>query len=309
MIHANDFSFLLASYLLFVIFSTFYDFFARSNGKSGYQNSLLYLESISKLVILDKWIAAFSISKNVKEVFDVTISGSEVSVLHGVRFINVVCVFLVHKSMVLNFNPYFGKIYLLNLARSPISYPFRAAYVYTEPFLMLSGLLLAHSVIGRLQKSVKIDFLKEIAGRALRVMPLFIFIVLLSTWTIPLLGSGPYWVINRDESELCKASWGKNFLLIHNFFGMANICLPQTHHVATDFWLFVFSLFLICYAYRRPGRGKLIIGSLTFLSFIGKFVITSREKLAPFLTHGVRYELQAFHPLTKLKHLHTAFRR
>jgi hypothetical protein len=188
--------------------------------------------------------------------------------------------------MVINYFTYVNRDFMMSLIKSPISYPFRAAFIYTDTFLMFSGLLLSYSIIGRMQKGVKIDLIKEIAGRYLRVMPPFAAVVFFSTWTIPLIGSGPYYVVNTDEAELCRSYWWRNLLMIHNWFGIRNICLPQTHHIATDFTLFVASLFLIVLAFKHPWRGSSTIAALAIGSILGRFAVVYVLKLVVFLTNG-----------------------
>lgn len=233
-------------------------------------------------------MTAFSIKRNFDEIFIVTSNSNEISSLHAIRFINVVCVFLCHKSLVIYFDPYTNKNFFFNLGDTPLSYPFRAAYIYTDVFLMLSGLLMSHSIIGKLQKGQKISFVKEIIGRYLRMMPSLAAIVILSTFVLPIVGSGPKWNLITAEADLCRQFGWRNFLMIHNWFGIEKICIPQTHQIATDFTLFAFSLLLVVFLHRQPKLGAALIGALGFASMIARFYVTFREELVVFVTFGVK---------------------
>lgn len=52
----------------------------------------------------------------------------------------------------------------------------RAASLYTDPFIMLSGLLTTYSLVQQLDKSGKIDIKKEYLSRLLRYIFFYIII-------------------------------------------------------------------------------------------------------------------------------------
>jgi peptidoglycan/LPS O-acetylase OafA/YrhL len=188
--------------------------------------------------------------------------------------------------MAINFAPYANRDYLMYLQKAPISYPFRAALIYVETFLVFSGFLLSYSVIGRLQKGIKIDYFREIAGRYLRIVPTMMVVIVFTTWILPLVDSGPYFVVTADEGQLCRSNWWRNFLLIHNLFGISDICLPQTHHIATDFALFSVSMFLIVYAFKHPWKGYSMVGLMSFASMVARFYTVYVNNLVVYLSNG-----------------------
>jgi len=199
----------------------------------------------------------------------------------------MIIIFLVHKTMVINYNPYVNHELLIRLARTKLSLPFRAAYIYTDVFLILSSMLLSYSIVGKLQKRVNISWWKEVIGRYIGVAPPFLAIVVFSTWTLPLIGSGPMWSLNTEETELCRASWWRNFLMIHNYFGIENICLPQTHHVATEYTLYAASILLVIGIFKSPKKGGLIVAGLGLSSMVARFWVVYSKQLILYLFHGV----------------------
>lgn len=100
----------------------------------------------------------------------------------------------------------------------------RAAAIYTDAFIMLSGLLTTYSIIGRLQKNQSPRIVQEYFSRFLRIVPMLAALVLFCTFVLPELGSGPQWnlVVNR-HAEICKENWWRNFLFIHNYFGFGEM--------------------------------------------------------------------------------------
>lgn len=151
---------------------------------------------------------------------------------------------------------------------------------------MLSGLLMSHIILGKLQNGRNINCSKEIAGRFLRIFPPYIAIVIFSTYILPHLGAGPQWNIITDQSEVCRKIWWRNIFMIHNWFGIENACLLQTHHISTDFMLSVISLPLIIFLHKHPKRGVFALVFLATASSIGRFYVTYTKQLVLFIFDG-----------------------
>jgi peptidoglycan/LPS O-acetylase OafA/YrhL len=100
-----------------------------------------------------------------------------------------------------------------------------AASLYTDVFLMLSGLLTVHSLYGRLAKGKKIVIWREILDRYVRIIPSVIFLILFCTFILPLLGSGPLWnLVVTSHSNICRQYYWRNLLFLQNWFGYNSIC-------------------------------------------------------------------------------------
>lgn len=192
-----------------------------------------------------------------------------------------------HKSMFLIFNPHVNEDDVRELANSALLHPFRAAYYYTDVFMMISGLLVSYSVIGRLQKVSIINWKKEIVTRYLRMMPTLAAVVLFSTFVLPHISSGPQWNIITDQADVCEKFWWRNILMIHNWFGIENICLPQTHHVESEFVLYVLSFFLVIYLHNNSRRGTALIVALGVMAMVSRFITTYLNRLSVFVFSGV----------------------
>ncbi|GLH00858.1 uncharacterized protein GBIM_07125 [Gryllus bimaculatus] len=102
----------------------------------------------------------------------------------------------------------------------------RGASLYTDPFLLLSGLLSTHALLRTLDRDGRLHWPREYASRVLRLLPSLAALIMWCTLVLPWLGSGPHWnLVVRKHAELCKTTWWRNMLFIHNYYGFENMCL------------------------------------------------------------------------------------
>ena len=239
-------------------------------------------------ILLDSLISAFSVIRSIKEISSLDSNPNEISCLHGIRFLNVIFLYLSHKVLAMNFEPYTNKSFIDYLSKIPISYPFRCIYIYTDVFLMLSGMLMSYGLTGKLQKGRVISLKSELIGRYIRVMPSTAVVILFSSYILPYLFNGPLWNLITEEADLCKKFGWRNFLMVQNYFGIENICRPQTHHVTTDFTLFAISVFLLVFLHKRMKILLSLLVALGMISMIGRFVVTFKNELVVFMFFGVK---------------------
>lgn len=96
----------------------------------------------------------------------------------------------------------------------------RAAAIYTDVFLLFSGLLTSYAIIGRLQRQQSTRLLQEYVGRFMRIVPTLGGLILFCTYILPNLASGPQWnLVVTHHADICKQHWWKNMLFIHNYYG------------------------------------------------------------------------------------------
>lgn len=204
-----------------------------------------------------------------------------------------------HKCMAVLYIPYANRTSMIEMISQPWTVLARAASLYTDPFLMLSGMLTAYSLYGKLNKSGKINITKEYVSRYFRIMPSLAFLIIFCTFILPLLSSGPYWnLVVNHHSDLCKQNWWRNLLFIHNWFGFSNMCLTHTHHVGIDTELFWTAPFLIIALHKWPKRGLNAIIVLAVLSTIARYYVTYTYNLSNYISFGIRWE---FHSLIWIK--------
>lgn len=126
-----------------------------------------------------------------------------------------------------------------------ISVIVRAAAIYTDAFIMLSGLLTSYAIIGRLRNKQPPRIGQEYFSRFLRIVPMLGALILFCTFILPELGAGPQWnLVVNQHAEICKQNWWRNFLFIHNYFGFGKmvrnvwVSLDFTHEGCLFFTLY-----------------------------------------------------------------------
>lgn len=232
---------------------------------------------------------SFSLIRNTRALFSLSRSSGDIKTAHAIRFFNAVMLVLSHKCMAIFFDPYSNRTMMTDFLGKPWTVLARAASLYTDPFLMLSGMLTAYSLIGKLKRNGRFNLAREYAGRYLRIMPPLAFLIIFCTFILPLLGNGPQWnLVVTHHAGICKQHWWRNLLFIHNWFGFSNMCLTHTHHVGIDTELFAVAPFLILVLWKWPKKGmKLIIGLAT-LSTIARYYVTYTYDLSNYVFFGTR---------------------
>ncbi|GAB0089047.1 uncharacterized protein DMENIID0001_035260 [Sergentomyia squamirostris] len=235
----------------------------------------------------NEWLLTFSLRKNTTALFNQTREPSDIASVHGIRFFNAMMLIIAHKSMALFFEPYSNRTEMTEYLGQPWTVVGRAASLYTDPFIMLSGLLTTYSLYGRLQRGQPIRVVQEYAGRLLRLVPTLGALILFCTFILPLLGTGPQWnLVVTHHAEICKSTWWRNLLFIHNYFGFENMCLTHTHHVGIDTQLFILSP-LIAYAlYRWPKKAVITILAIASISTVARYHVTVTRRLANYIFFG-----------------------
>lgn len=234
-------------------------------------------------------MVAFSLVKNTKELVSLKHDPSDIPTAHSIRFFNAIMLIISHKCMAMFFNPYVNRTEMSEAIGQSWTVLGRAASLYTDPFLMLSGMLTAYSLFGRLQKGHKIKIFQEYAGRYLRIMPPLAALILFCTYVLPLLGSGPQWnLVVTHHSGICKQYWWRNLLFIHNWFGFKEMCLTHTHHVGIDTELFLLAPIMVLMLWKWPKKSSILIFVLALISTYARFYVTYTKGLSNYVFFGTR---------------------
>ncbi|KAK0172238.1 hypothetical protein PV328_005583 [Microctonus aethiopoides] len=232
-------------------------------------------------------ILAFSLKRNYLKLVSLKQSNDDIPTLHGIRALNAFLLILGHKSMALIFIPFMNRTEMSESLGHPWTVIGRAASLYTDPFIMLSGLLTSYSMIKQFNNNGCIDIKKEYISRFFRLVPTLIALILFCTYIVPQLGSGPMWnlVINH-HAENCKKCWWRNLLFIHNYCGFEKICLTHTHHIGIDTQLFIFSPIMVWLMYKWPKYGSIILGGLAIISTGLRYFVAYYKELNTYVYFG-----------------------
>ncbi|XP_035739061.1 nose resistant to fluoxetine protein 6-like isoform X2 [Vespa mandarinia] len=233
-------------------------------------------------------LLSFSLKRNFQKLISLERIEGDITILHGVRAFNALMLLLAHKSMALFYNPYTNRTGMSEYLGEPWTVVGRAASLYTDPFIMLSGLLTAYSFLGRIKKTGHLDIKNEYLSRFLRLVPTLGALILFCTYILPYLGSGPQWnLVIIQHANICKQTWWRNFLFIHNYFGFENMCLTHTHHVGIDTQLFALSPLLVLLLYKKPKIGSIVLFTLATFSTILRYYVTYFKRLNNYVYFGI----------------------
>jgi hypothetical protein len=248
----------------------------------------LFKFSLILTIISDEWLTAFSLNKNFRDLVSMEPIKNDIPILHGIRFINMVIIFIAHTGVERQHNPIMNRNEMGFLVRQPWTAIFRAGLINTDVFMMLSGMLVSYSFIGKFQRRQNINVINEIFVRYVRIVAPMTVMIIFITFIMPHLNNGPQWnTVITSQSEICKTTWWKSILLIQNWFGIESMCMFQTHHIASDFQLFLTTPFLIMLLYKRPKIGSVVIFSLAIASTIKSFYVTYIGELTMFCLFGL----------------------
>lgn len=234
-------------------------------------------------------LTAFSLVRNWKQLVSVDDSFSDdIKSIHGIRFIAVFMIFITHKSFFVYFYPIANRTKIIAETFKGSTVPIRAGFLYTDLFLMISGLLASLSMFRKLEQNKRFSIAKEYFDRYLRVMPSIAVLIIFSTFIIQRIGSGPLFkILTEREAELCSENWWRNLLFINVWWGVKPMCAFHTQHVAIDFELFLVAPLLVVLIHKWPKNGLklLLVGAV--LSSLAKCYITYQKDLSEFIIHGL----------------------
>ncbi|XP_075155470.1 drop dead [Haematobia irritans] len=233
------------------------------------------------------WLIAFSLQKNLSWLFSTNSSPDDIEAVHGLRFMNALMLLFSHKSMAIFFNPYNNRTEMAEGLGRSWTVIGRAASLYTDPFLLFSGMLTAYSFFGRLNKGQSIKLKNEYISRFIRIVPPLAALILFCTFILPMMGSGPQWnLVVGHHADICKKHWWRNLLFIHNYFGFSNMCLTHTHHLGIDTQLFTVAPLMIFTMWKWPRKGAMALVALALLATLGRYYVTVFYELSNYIYFG-----------------------
>lgn len=233
-------------------------------------------------------MTSFSLVRNWKELVSMDDRGTDVKSIHGIRFIAVFMIFISHKSFFVYFYPMANRTKIIAETFTGSTVPIRAGFLYTDLFLMISGLLASISLFRKLEQKKRINIFKEYFDRYLRMMPSMAILILFSAHIMQRIGSGPLYKILTDrEAELCNKYWWRNLLFINVWWGVQPMCAFHTQHVAIDFELFLVAPLMAVAIYKWPKRGLKILFLAALGSSVAKCHIAYQKNLSEFIVPGL----------------------
>lgn len=113
-------------------------------------------------------VHCLSARRSLQRLLDTRAGRGDVACLHGVRGINALGLLVAHKSVALLFKPYVNRsaaVQQLGLRWTVIG---RVAILYTDCFILLSGVLAALSLLRQLDRTGSVSLLRRMLDRYVR---------------------------------------------------------------------------------------------------------------------------------------------
>ncbi|XP_069696138.1 nose resistant to fluoxetine protein 6-like [Periplaneta americana] len=237
---------------------------------------------------LQRVIMAFSIRKNLDELLAELPAEGDINCIYGIRAICTIALYLAHKVITLALSPYSNRVTLTEVSNESWGTIFRASLVYTDSFLLLSGVLTSFNLSKELERKKEIDWFKKYVARFIRLTPALLAVVLFYAYVLEHIGTGPQWNLAvKRNADLCKESFWRNILYIQNFFPFEQMCATHTHQLALDMQLSLLSPLLVTLMWQWQAFGIFLLLCLHALSAILRYVATLRNHLSLVIFHGM----------------------
>ncbi|XP_075166628.1 nose resistant to fluoxetine protein 6-like [Haematobia irritans] len=286
----KGFGYSFTLYLLITIvglnlFSTIYDFHAKSRNTENAKNHNYYDKDHKTNG--KKLLTAFSLVRNYRRIVAPNVStvGKDLSFIDGVRTLlsfTIVCEHLVftiampisNSSSVENFYTKALPRWLLNMM------------VCIEIFFLLSGLFLSikfhkneYVTAKTSMKECFYIYMRMMISRYLRYIPSLLLLIVVSANTYIHLHNGPLWRnIFEPHAILCSDYWLINLLMINNF-NVNKMCWGHTWYIGADFQLYAIFLGILILSVKFPQYKKIIYTSIGIVGIALPSIMSHIKKL------------------------------
>jgi len=107
----------------------------------------------------------------------------------------------------------------LQLSNEPASVLLRTSIIYTDGFLLVSGVLTAFNLTKEITSTGRITWIRRLISRVIRLTPSLLAVILFYGYIAEEIGSGPLWSqLVGTNAEMCRRNSWANLLYIQNFF-------------------------------------------------------------------------------------------
>ncbi|XP_076807344.1 nose resistant to fluoxetine protein 6-like [Clavelina lepadiformis] len=286
---------------LIVIASSLYDLKSNMNAKFKSEFSdkvVLQINSFEegpqfKRGKIHQILTSFSIIQNTRRFLVTTQRPTDITCLHGMRFISMSWVIIGHSFLIsveYSDNMKFVGEYFIN------HFEFQAignATLSVDSFFFLSGLLVVYLGMRELKKrNGKINIPLMYVHRYIRLTPPYAFLILMSVSLWPKFGTGPMWPdLAQPLQAQCDKYWWTNLLYINNLYpsdSLNGVCLPWSWYLANDTQFYILAPFFLLALYKFPGLGVALLSIVltASITITGVFSSITQQQPQP-VTLGV----------------------
>ncbi|KAK0160132.1 hypothetical protein PV328_007570 [Microctonus aethiopoides] len=259
--------------LCLVLVATLRDFLIVNEGKANYSERIIMSFSLRRTIKI--------LMKPVQE------DSNDINCIHGIRSLATIALYVGHKMIPIAGLPYANRITLTEVSNNPISSLLRVSIVYTDSFLILSGVLSAFNMSKESEIRGEIRWFCRIVARFIRLTPALLVIIFWYAYIMEHIGTGPQWNIMKENADLCKRNSWTNLLYIQNFFPFEEMCATHTHQLALDMQLSLLAPILVFFLQIKPTIGILMMFFLLQLSATLRYFATVNNNLSVVIFHGM----------------------
>ncbi|XP_064457003.1 nose resistant to fluoxetine protein 6-like isoform X2 [Ornithodoros turicata] len=204
--------------------------------------------------------------------------------IHGIRAFNVFWIIVAHTYAFGEITTYRNGLSVLEQASNLLFQPVLNSFLCVDTFFFLGGFLITFNQCKIFYKTHPVlDYFGKLVARYWRLVPVaaactcFIFLA-------PELGSGPIWHEKMGQAtENCRRTWWAILLVIHNFEGYEQSCLPHYWYISADIQMYAVILATSILLGRQPKLALLITACLLTLSAIVVGILTYINNYPPTL--------------------------
>ncbi|XP_076182322.1 uncharacterized protein LOC143154256 [Ptiloglossa arizonensis] len=256
-----------------VLVATVRDYLVVSQGKGNYSERI---------------IMSFSLRRTVRSLLKRGTSEIDIACIHGIRTLVTIVLYIAHQLIVISRLPFANRIDLTEVANNPLSSVLRVSMVYTDAFLLLSGVLTAYNMANEFTVRGEIRWFCRFIARYIRLTPALLAVVFWYAFVMEHTGSGPQWnSVIMPNAELCKNNAWTNLLYIQNFFPFEEMCATHTHQLALDMQLSLLAPMFVFFLECKPIIGILLLFFFVLLSATLRYIATMNNYLSLVIFHGM----------------------
>ncbi|GAM23119.1 hypothetical protein SAMD00019534_062940 [Acytostelium subglobosum LB1] len=234
-------------------------------------------------------LLAFSLVSNYKSFTNGRSTKRYLDSLDGIRTLSTCWVVLGH-SLVFLMGPGLDNVsYVFGVARRSFAFQvFMAGEFSVDVFFMLSGFLVAYTVLTQMDKrqgkTGPLFWLMYVVHRFIRLSPLYYFIVFFFWQVSPLLGSGPLWFLYRDTVKTCDQYWWTNLLYINNMYPvkLADECTGWGWYLANDMQFYLLVPIVLVVFYWRRCAGWALVCAILAACFTSNIWVAAKYEIPTF---------------------------
>lgn len=208
---------------------------------------------------LGHFLMCFSLPKNTNIIMDPIVGGDSVSAIHGLRFMGMGWIILVHTVFYLS-DYCDNKALAFRKAEGFMVQVVSNATLSVDTFFFISGFLLAYLYYKEEKakeekckekkkevtlKSRAIEFVLMVMRRFMRLTPTYMVVMGIVDINMSWYNKTSFFTMSERADVVCSKYWWRNILYINNFFSREEMCMSWSWYLSNDMQFFILGTFLL----------------------------------------------------------------